>query len=239
VEGLFGNETQSVVPGDRNSTTYQVNDQAPYVDPDPDHSVPGTTLQCFGYAHPNSVSVAPMNGFVTSALNHSVSPQSVMSCFNEDTVPAISTIAKEFSLFNRWFADVPGPTEVNRMYVQSSTSDGAGDNDNDHLAIGYPQRTIYDDLHKDNKTFNVFFSDFPTAFFLERMRFPPYLESFHQIDEFESWVNKGKLAAYTFVEPRYFSIPEFPANDQHPSHDVAEGEHFFNRIYKILRKGPT
>lgn len=34
----------------------------------------------------------------------------------------------------------------------------------------------------------------------------------------------GKLPTFSYLEPRYFSVTEkFPANDQHPSHDVEEG----------------
>lgn len=31
-----------------------------------------------------------------------------MSCFNEKTVPVISTLAKEFAIFDKWFSSVPG-----------------------------------------------------------------------------------------------------------------------------------
>lgn len=32
------------------------------------------------------------------------------------------------------------------------------------------------------------------------------------------------LPNYVVLEPRYFDLPDFPANDDHPSHDVSEGQ---------------
>jgi phospholipase C len=107
------------------------------------------------------------------------------------------------------------------------------------LALGYPQLTVIHNLVKENHTFNVFFGDFPSMFFLRDLRFPPYIENFKFMEEFESHVNAGNLADYTFLEPQYFTVDPFaPANDQHPSHDVIEGEKLIARMYEILRNGP-
>jgi phospholipase C len=126
------------------------------------------------------------------------------------------------------------------MYVQSATSHGAGTNSDIGLALGYPQKTIYHSLYESNKTFDVFFTDFPTAFDLRDLRSEPFVGHFHLMEEFEEHVKKGQLADYTFLEPRYYTLDEFSlANDQHPSHDVAEGEYLIQKLYGILRKGPN
>lgn len=41
-----------------------------------------------------------------------------MSCFNQSTVPVISTLAKEFALIDEYYASVPGPTEVLHSFYQ-------------------------------------------------------------------------------------------------------------------------
>jgi len=43
------------------------------------------------------------------------------------------------------------------------------------------------------------------------------------------------LAAYAFIEPRSFSAPGYPANDQHPPHDLLEGEKLIAEVYDTLR----
>jgi phospholipase C len=41
IEGLNGNETNPYDPTNPNSPVVQVNDNAPYVDPNPGHTIPG------------------------------------------------------------------------------------------------------------------------------------------------------------------------------------------------------
>jgi len=84
----------------------------------------------------------------------------------------MSTLADEFAIFDRWYASVPGPTEVNRLYVYSATSDGSAANDDIRLAWGYPQRTVFENIDQSiyNRTWGVYFSEAPTAFFLKYVR---------------------------------------------------------------------
>jgi phospholipase C len=63
----------------------------------------------FGVQEQTDVQVAPMNGFVANAETHEKGwGEKIMSCFNPETVPVISTLATEFALFDKWFASVPG-----------------------------------------------------------------------------------------------------------------------------------
>jgi phospholipase C len=180
-----------------------------------------------------------MNGFAASAIAISIPEKTPMSCFNETSVPSISTLTKSFGVFDQWHADVPGPTEPNRMYLFSATSHGATDDDKDALAVGYPQRTIFHNLQELNISYDVFFQDFPTVFFMRDMRYPPFLDHFHMMADLESHVEKGLLGTFTFLEPRYFSTESgYWASDQHPAHDVVEGEKLMAEVYEILRKGP-
>lgn len=42
------------------------------------------------------------------------------------------------------------------------------------------------------------------------------------------------------MEPRYYSVTEeFPANDQHPSHDIEEGEKLIKWAYETVRSSPA
>ena len=83
----------------------------------------------------------------------------VMACFNQSTLPVISTLALEFGLIDEYFSSVPGPTEVNRMYAHSATSHGDAFNDDLHLAIGYPQKTIFQKLNESGVTWGSYFNE--------------------------------------------------------------------------------
>jgi len=48
----------------------------------------------------------------------------------------------------------------------------------------------------------------------------------------------GKLPNYVVIEQRYFDVEVSPANDDHPSHDVALGQRFVKEVYETLRASP-
>lgn len=93
---------------------------------DPNHSVTGVAFQIFGTFHPDET-VSPeellkaetMNGFlqeeenVLKSSNLSVAGETI-NFISEDKIPVYRTMAENFVLFDRWFADVPGPTDPNR-----------------------------------------------------------------------------------------------------------------------------
>ncbi|BBH03662.1 non-specific phospholipase C6 [Prunus dulcis] len=49
---------------------------------------------------------------------------------------------------------------------------------------------------------------------------------------------KGKLPSLTVIEPAYFDLKGMPANDDHPSHDVANGQKLIKEVYETLRASP-
>ena len=55
-----------------------------------------------------------------------------------------TTLAQEFSVFNYWYPGVPGPTFINRAYIDSATSAGMADNVIPDIFAGYTQRTIFE-----------------------------------------------------------------------------------------------
>jgi phospholipase C len=52
-------------------------------------------------------------------------------------------------------------------------------------------------------------------------------------------VAAGTLPDYSFIEPRYFALPGLPANDQHPPHDLRQGEKLIATVYDALRGNPA
>ena len=66
-----------------------------------------------------------------------------------------------------------------------------------------------------------------------------YIKNFHQFDlDFKRHFEEGKLPNYVVVEQRYFATKIVPGNDDHPPHDVSEGQKFVKQVYEALRSSP-
>lgn len=217
-------------------------DDAEYVDPDPPHSFEAVTEQVFGSSSSSSSSssIPSMSGFVDQAFT--ISPnlsQTVMKGFRPDNVPIYSALVSEFAVFDRWFSSIPGPTQPNRLFLYSATSHGSTCHVKKLLAKGYPQKTIFDSLHENGLDFGVYFHSIPTTLFYRNLRKLKYIFKFHQYNlKFKKDARNGKLPSLTVIEPMYFDLKGLEANDDHPSHDVANGQKLVKEVYETLRASP-
>lgn len=111
------------------------------------------------------------------------------------------------------------------MFVHSGTSAGATSNDPISLLKGYPQRTIFDNIDKDDISFGIYFQNIPAVLFYQSLRKLKYVSKFHSYAlSFKYHAMKGMLPAYTVIEQRYMDTIFEPATDDHPSHDVYQGQ---------------
>ncbi|KAL2322378.1 hypothetical protein Fmac_026757 [Flemingia macrophylla] len=241
INGVTGKESNLQNVSDPNSKRFFFNNQAQYVDPDPGHSFQAIREQIFGSNH-SSAQPAPMNGFAQQAYsmdNTSQMSQNVMNGFDPHMLPVYKELVSEFALFDRWFASVPASTQPNRLFVHSATSGGATSNVAAKLAAGYPQQTIFDNLHEAGLDFGIYFQNIPATLFYRNLRKLKYLTKFHPYEVwFKQDAKEGKLASYVVVEQRYMDTKLIPANDDHPSHDVYEGQKFVKEVYETLRASP-
>ncbi|GBG67997.1 hypothetical protein CBR_g1116 [Chara braunii] len=250
IDGLDGTESNPMNVSDPDSPRVFVADHAEYVDPDPGHSYQSIREQVFGV--PRNVTTwhrptdegppPPMNGFAQNAealYPNTGFPQRVMSGFRPEAVPAYTALAEEFVVFDHWFASVPGSTEPNRFYVHSATSHGAMSNVREELALGFPQKPIFESLDESGLTFGVYFNNAPTTLFFRSLRSPRFATKFHTFWKFKTDARLGKLPNYVVIEPRYFDLYGFPANDDHPSHDLSRGQMFVKEVYETLRSSPA
>ncbi|XP_068309322.1 non-specific phospholipase C6-like [Pyrus communis] len=236
INGVTGKECNPVsTKPDEPTKSICFSDDAEFVDPDPGHSFEAVEQQVFG-----SGPLPSMTGFVEQAL--SMSPnlsETVMKGFRPESVPVYAALVREFAVFDRWFSSIPGPTQPNRLFVYSATSHGSTSHVKKQLASGYPQKTIFDSVHENGLDFGVYFQTTPTTMFYRNMRKLKYTFKFHQYDlKFKKDARKGKLPNLTVIEPRYFDLKGMPANDDHPSHDVANGQRLVKDVYETLRASP-
>lgn len=222
----------------------QAPDAAGKVDPDPDHEHDHVMQQLGGGA------VAPMGGFIDSYLTvakaNETNAQQVMSYFplgatpEQDSLPALHALARNFLVCDHWFSSMPGPTWPNRFFVHSGTCLGhvlmpsRQHPENFHI---YDQDTIYDRLDQAKKNWRIYNDGFPQSVVMTHL-LPKYLTShYRSMDKFYKDVNDAKnFPEYVFIEPRYFSPNE---NDQHPPADIAAGDQLIANVYNALRKSPN
>ncbi|XP_048500453.1 non-specific phospholipase C6 isoform X2 [Beta vulgaris subsp. vulgaris] len=234
INGVDGTECNPVSTKDPRSKSVCVSNDAEYVDPDPGHSFEDVAKQVFG--ENNNISIPSMKGFIEQALSMSENVSAaVMKGFKPENVPVFEALVREFAVFDRWFSSIPGPTQPNRLFVYSGTSHGAVSHVKKQLALGYPQKTIFDSLHENKLDFGIYYQSIPSTLFYRNLRKLKYVFKFHLYDTFKKHAKAGKLPSLTVIEPRYFDIKGSPANDDHPSHDVANGQKLVKEVYETLR----
>ncbi|AAF01582.1 hypothetical protein [Arabidopsis thaliana] len=247
IDGVTKSDPKSntVSSSDTNSLRVVFGDQSQYVNPDPGHSIQDIYEQVFGKpwdsgkpdpnpGHPN------MSGFAQNAeRNKKGMSSAVMNGFKPNALPVYKELVQNFAICDRWFASVPASTQPNRLYVHSATSHGATSNDKKLLLEGFPQKTIFESLDEAGFSFGIYYQFPPSTLFYRNLRKLKYLTHFHQYGiQFKKDCKEGKLPNYVVVEQRWFDLLSTPANDDHPSHDVSEGQKLVKEVYEALRSSP-
>ncbi|CAA7018380.1 unnamed protein product [Microthlaspi erraticum] len=240
INGVDGSESNPVSASDPSSKKINFGSGSHNVDPDPGHSFQAIMEQVFG-SNNTSKDPPPMNGFIQQSYSEDPTGNmsaSVMNGFEPDRVPVYKSLVYEFAVFDRWFASVPTETQPNRMFVHSGTAGGATSNDPLQLAKGYPQRTIFDNLDEEGIPFGIYYQSIPPVLFYRNLRKLKYVLKFHTYSTFKDHAKKGKLPGYSVIENRYMDTLFEPANDDHPSHDIYQGQKFIKEVYETLRASP-
>jgi phospholipase C len=239
VNGLTGDETNP----DPNDKPVPVLPKAEYqnqLNKDPDHHFPGTDLQIFS-GQQGSGRVANMQGFVKSYFtqtNNAALAEQIMYYFTPDKLPVLTTLAQEFALFNSWFSSIPGPTICNRAFAHYGTSFGqVGMN---VFYIGKDIESIYGRMIDAGRSAKIYYYDqkSSTMEIVNLLQHQP--EVFGTFSQFIADCNSDRLPDYSFIEPAYNDHPgpgggQILASDQHPTHNVQEGERFIGTVYNAIR----
>ena len=244
INGLTGNEANP----DTQGNTVKVQPNAKFqgqLDPDPDHHFPGVDLQIYGGTPPGPGRVANMQGFVKDYFNqtNNVSKShNIMSYFTPDKLPVLSTLATQFAVFNGWFSSIPGPTICNRAFAHYGTS--FGQVGMDIFYILDPILSVYERMIQAGHTSKIYYYDqqSSTMEIVNLLKNQPQI--FGSYAQFIADCANNQLPEYSFVEPCYSDHPgdgggEILAADQHPDHNVQEGEKFIAAVYNAIRTNPA
>ena len=234
IDGLNGNETNPASDGTQVKVSKNAQNAGDFW-PDPGHDFSDVVEQIFNDRTVVNAGNAVMTGFVNNYQRHAPKKaKRIMKCFDPARIPVLTTLAKEYAICDQWFSSMPGPTLPNRAFVHFGTSLGRVDMAPDW---GGPYKTIYELLDKETPrvTAKIYYQDSTIAQTIT------YLKNnqgrfFGTFKNFTDDCKNNKLPTYCVVEPKFNSDNDFAANDQHPDHDVAEGETFLLDVYNAIRK---
>lgn len=225
------------------------------------------------YNAPDPNAAPTMGGFVIDYINnfyatHGREPTReeysvIMGGFSPDMLPVVSTLAREFAVYDAWFCAVPSQTFCNRSFFHASTSSGFVLNQGE---AGYRKwmnpelnnaQTIFNRLHEKNIPWAVYFDESQlvsmTGFIHWPALKPFWKTNFRTMKHFWEDVKAGTLPAYSFIEPRLF----FDNNDMHPPvasatfpaggqkvavggfSDVRAGEKLLHEVYTAIRESAS
>ncbi len=213
----------------------------------PSHSLDGTNVQLFtAKVVPSGATLKPVDdrGFVQSYKSElgvdgfggaGVDLTPVMQTFTAGQLPGLTALAENFVLCDQWYAEVPGPTMPNRLYMHAATSAGWARND---WSLPLESVTIYEQMQNNSRTWAVYYSDQNEV--AQYSRINTQRANFKLYESgFAADAAAGKLANYNFIIPRFAgSTTDGPVTSMHAPQDVRPGDQLVADVYGALRSSP-
>ncbi len=174
--------------------------------------------------------------------------KSIMECYHNDQIPVLTTLAKEFAVFDHWHCDVPSQTFSNRAFWHSGTSFGFVNNSPiENWFIHKNNPTLFNLLSEKKIDWKVYTDNIVSVTaIIHYQQLMKYTETnFMSFNQFLSDASKGLLPEYSFIEPRFFtahndqdaasydSINDLDTNGKVGS--VLQGEKLIREIYNAIK----
>jgi phospholipase C len=156
----------------------------------------------------------------------------VMGYHDREVLPVQYALADQYTVCDRWFASVMGPTWPNRFYLQATTSDGR--RENRPMGFGAPA-TLWERMaERCRSTRNYFAAPAPwyaAAFPAKAFSGNDALVA-ARIEDFFKDARAGNLPEFALIDP------DFLTSDGHPAHDLSLSEAFLSSVYKAMAESP-
>lgn len=237
-KGFDGISTNSLNANSYLGRTYSQTPNAPRASSqDPRHDLTDVLAQMDMDSRGNP----QMDGFVRSYAQ--AYPQlpvdqfgQVMDYYPSGSLPVLHELAAQFTVCDRWFSSLPGPTWPNRLFAMTGTSLGKVTMPSGIMDLNlhwYDQPTIFDRLNERKISWKVYFGDIAVSMILVHQWDPENAIQHRPMIEFYSDLKESTdFPSFVWIEPSY--LPP-RANDYHPPHDVFDGEELVASVYNALR----
>ena len=195
------------------------------VNPDPGHELPEVLDQLEGN-NKNFVS-----NFCRLYPKSTVQQrQEIMGYYDDGDLPVLHALAKTFTVCDKWFSSIPGPTWPNRVFMHTGTSKGYVNNG---ISNNWDQTTLYQVLDNLGISWKLYHGDgdISQTAVLRNSPFTYAMKHFFK----DAQKPESTFPKYCFIEPHFGTLSKSRQNDQHPLSDVYRGEQLIQDVYKALR----
>jgi phospholipase C len=196
---------------------------------DPDHGWDGGRSEYAG---------GRLDGFLTTNDEYAI------GYYNEQDLGFIPSAARAFTLYDRYFCSLLGPTWPNRLYMHSAQCGGSKVNGSVQQAVQqfltgdglYHWETIWDRMLQNGLSATYYSSDIPFIGVFGRRMLPIA----KPIDQFYADAANGNLPNLAFVDPAFFDGGggDGLSGDEHPMGDIRIGQAFMSDVTHAFVESP-
>ena len=168
--------------------------------------------------------------------------QNIMGYYRLDSLPGLHQLARNYTVCDRWYSSLPGPTWPNRFFALSGTCLGRVDMPGDGVSGAdlpnfflQTQDTIFDRLNEKQISWKVYFHDIAQSWVLKQQRAPHNAAQYYYMRRFyqDARGHPDDFPQFSLIEPDYFGYEQ---NDDHPPHDIMRAEKLIADVYNALRR---
>jgi phospholipase C len=190
---------------------------------DPSHSYDGGRTQFNG---------GRMDGFL---LTQPVGDDFPLGYYTADDLPFYKGVVENYTLCDRYFTGILGPTQPNRYYMHAGQTNKKN-NDTNHFDLP----TVWDALDSVGRSGRYYYGDLAgwAMVSLEFSGHNPGAANIRPFSRFLDDARNGDLADVSYVDPAMIGEGAGTSNDDHPLADIRKGQVFLNSVYDALRQGP-
>jgi phospholipase C len=190
---------------------------------DPDHSWEGFVTQ---HNH------GALDGWLRTPGNRGPADTFPIGYYGPGEIPVLSSLARSYTVLDRYFASFAGETFPNRFYQHAARTD------RDHnlgVTTSTLGPTIWDRLADAGKSAGYYFVDEPFI----ALWGTKYLSLLRPVAQFLVDAAAGLLPNVSFVDPSFINEDQGQSGDYHPHGDIRAGEAFLSLIYHAVRSSPA
>jgi phospholipase C len=183
---------------------------------DPDHSYEGGRVQ---------LADGRCDGF-----RRGTNDDFALGYYQRADLPLSAALVDNFTVCDRWFCSLLGPTFPNRLYTHAAATDRIT---NTTAVSTLP--TIWDRLAEASIPATYYFSDLPVL----ALWGPKYLPIAKPLTTFFADAATGRLPAYSYLDPSFVGEEQGGSNDDHPHADLHRGQALLSSIVRAVCASPA
>jgi phospholipase C len=154
--------------------------------------------------------------------------------WDKETLPALSSLASQFPVGQRYFCSVLAQTYPNRRFLFTGTASGTIATSTATFSTPAPNGTIWDRLDRFGISWKDYYVDLPSPLIVPGTGDSPDRQAkFVSTTDFLSDAAAGTLPQFSLVEPQY------SYESQEDPQDIQVGERFIARIARAVMSSPN